>query len=198
MALSPHQREATMGAVLVLVIAALMWLLSAPAEAHESRHDWWFEAKGAGPMTLELLEARQAYYDWLVEHNELRDLNGPYTVPRTRVRSAGNPTRAIPPASAVSPGVEQWRSLVAAYFAPEHVDKALRVINCESRGDPNAKNPRSTASGLFQHLASYWDDRSVRAGWAGASIWDPEANVAVGAWLYYLDGWGHWPNCGKR
>lgn len=80
-------------------------------------------------------------------------------------------------------GVEQWRGLVSVYFPPEAVDHALKVMACESGGNPWADNLRSTASGLFQHLASYWADRSVKAGWAGASIWDPEANIAVAAWL---------------
>jgi hypothetical protein len=46
---------------------------------------------------------------------------------------------------------------------------------------------------LFQHLASAWEARSEAAGIAGASIWDPEANVAVAAWLFYEGGGKrHW------
>jgi len=90
------------------------------------------------------------------------------------------------------PGVEQWRPLVERYFQPEDVPWAMRVMACESGGNPLAKNPRSSASGLFQHLARYWDARSAKAGWAGASIWDPEANIAVAAWLYYVGGPEHW------
>lgn len=91
-------------------------------------------------------------------------------------------------------GVEQWRSLVEKYFHPEDVTWALRVMQCESGGNPNAKNSHSSASGLFQHLARYWPERSVKAGWAGASIWDPEANIAVAAWLFYAPHGGpsHW------
>ena len=88
---------------------------------------------------------------------------------------------------------EGWRPIVELYFEERHVARALRVIRCESGGDPDAKNPRSTASGLFQHLASLWDERSVRAGWAGAGVFNPEANIAVAAWLVYEGGgWGHW------
>ena len=69
----------------------------------------------------------------------------------------------------------------------------MRVIACESGGNPNAKNSGSSASGLFQHLAAkYWVSRSASAGWAGASVFDPEANVAVAAWLQRTGGWGHW------
>lgn len=69
----------------------------------------------------------------------------------------------------------------------------MRVMACESGGNPLAKNPRSSASGLFQHLARLWPERSVKAGWPGADIFDPEANIAVAAWLYYYGGGpGHW------
>ncbi len=89
--------------------------------------------------------------------------------------------------------VETWRPLVEAHFAPTDVARALRVIGCESSGDPDAKNPRSSASGLFQHLGRFWPERSVKAGLAGADIFDPEANVAVAAWLVYQGGgWSHW------
>ncbi|MGA7270731.1 MAG: S-layer homology domain-containing protein [Acidimicrobiia bacterium] len=90
-------------------------------------------------------------------------------------------------------GVEVWRPVVEAYFRPSDVDRALRIMSCESQGDPYARNHRSGASGLFQHLPKYWSGRSADAGFSGASIYDPEANVAVAAWLvYHLGGWSHW------
>ncbi len=90
-------------------------------------------------------------------------------------------------------GVEQWRTLVAAYFRPGDVDRALRIMRCESGGNPNAKNPGSSASGLFQHLGKYWATRSAAAGYAGVSIFDPTANVATAAWLRdQAGGWSHW------
>ena len=89
--------------------------------------------------------------------------------------------------------VEVWRPLVEAHFAPGDVARALAVISCESSGDPDAKNPKSSASGLFQHLGRFWPERSVKAGLAGADIFDPSANVAVAAWLVYEGGgWSHW------
>lgn len=89
--------------------------------------------------------------------------------------------------------VSDWRPLVEQFFEPRHVDRALRVIACESGGRVAAKNPTSTASGLFQHLASMWPERSADAGWPGADVFDPVANVAVAAWLVYdFGGWSHW------
>ncbi len=89
--------------------------------------------------------------------------------------------------------VKDWRPLVASFFEPRHVSRALRIIWCESKGDPNAENPTSTASGLFQHLGSLWEERTAEAAMEGADIFDPVANTAMAAWLVYeAGGWSHW------
>ena len=91
------------------------------------------------------------------------------------------------------PEVERWRQLVARYFQPADVEHALAIIRCESVGDPDAVNPSSGTGGLFQHRPQYWSERSTAAGWAGWSMYDPEANTAVAAWLVYSNGgWAHW------
>jgi hypothetical protein len=114
-------------------------------------------------------------------------------VETTTTTVAAPSPRVLAPAPAPAPRpVEEWRSLVSAYFAPEHVDLALKIISCESGGDPNAQNPSSGAAGLFQHIPRYWDARVASAGMPGASIFDPIANVAASAYLAYSDGWGHW------
>jgi len=86
------------------------------------------------------------------------------------------------------PSVERWRSLVARYFPAAMVDDALTVIDCESRGIPDAYNPYSGASGLFQFIPGTWAVASVKAGFGGASAFEPEPNVASAWWLvsYYL------------
>lgn len=83
--------------------------------------------------------------------------------------------------------VEQWRGLVAAYFPADQVDRALRIMACESGGNPNAYNP-SGASGLFQVLASWADN----FGLSPSDLFVPEINVMVASKLYYDGGWGHW------
>jgi len=95
--------------------------------------------------------------------------------------------------------VEQWRPLVEKYWTAygyaDEIDFALMVMFGESTGVPTAQHPGSLASGLFQHLPKYWADRSAAAGWAGANIFDPEANIAVAAWLRATSpehGWRHW------
>ena len=89
-------------------------------------------------------------------------------------------------AAGLRPGYEcanGWRPLIAEHFPPEWVEWAVRIVACESRGQWWAANPRSSARGLFQHLGRFWTARSAAAGWPGADILDPEANVAVAAWL---------------
>lgn len=114
------------------------------------------------------------------------------------------PTAEMEPAPPPKPqytytgDAKQWQPLVAKYFAPSDVDKALSVIDCESNGDPNAFNPSSGASGLFQHIPLYWLERSQAAGFGGWDIFNPEANVGVAAWLVSTEGdWNDWPNCGQ-
>ena len=105
-----------------------------------------------------------------------------------------HPPRPAPNTAASEGG--GWRALIPVYF-PEQSEKALRVIQCESGGNPSAVNPNGGYTGLFQHAPQYWAERSRAAGWSGSSIYDPEANIAVAAWLVARDGWGHWPRCGR-
>ncbi len=88
--------------------------------------------------------------------------------------------------------VERWRTLLLDFFATDEVDRALRVMWCESRGEPGAVHPGSGAAGLFQHLPIFWEERSANAGFADRDIHDPEANIAVAGWLVERDGWRHW------
>lgn len=89
----------------------------------------------------------------------------------------------------------QARALITVYFPAWAVEAAMRVVGCETgyTFDPWSKNSSSGASGLFQHMPRYWADRSWAAGWGGWSVFDPEANVAVAAWLWGQTGtWRHW------
>jgi soluble lytic murein transglycosylase-like protein len=81
------------------------------------------------------------------------------------------------------PAVERWRPLVQQFFPSNRVEEALRIIDCESNGDPDAYNPYSGASGLFQFIPSTWASTAPKAGYGGHSAFEPEANVAAAAWL---------------
>tara|TARA_R100001443_G_scaffold99505_1_gene106659 strand:+ start:515 stop:1126 length:612 start_codon:yes stop_codon:yes gene_type:complete len=106
----------------------------------------------------------------------------------------------IVPDQNFGPAVEQWRNevilAITRYGGPAtDVPKFLRVMRCESGGDPNAYNEASGASGLMQHLSNYFPWRAKMAGYEGASPFDPVANINTSAWLIYehrAGGWQHW------
>lgn len=115
------------------------------------------------------------------------------------------PATTIPPAPTTQApafwdNVERWRPAVTeAVFAfggdDADIHRFLRIMQCESAGLPDAKNPNSSASGLMQHLTRYWPDRAERAGRPGADVFDPQANIWVSAWLALAapeGGWQHW------
>jgi len=87
---------------------------------------------------------------------------------------------------------------VFAVLAPGQSAYALAIADRESSFWPWAYNP-SGASGLFQHIASYWPARStlLNRGWFGkgawpASVFDPRANAMVTAIMVRDGGWGPW------
>jgi len=96
--------------------------------------------------------------------------------------------------------VEVWRDEVQfaiSYWGGNagDVDRFLRIMECESGGDPLAKNPTSSASGLMQHLTRYWDERAAAAGMPGGDVFDGRTNIYVSAWLALAapgGGWQHW------
>ena len=65
------------------------------------------------------------------------------------------------------------------------------VIQRESRWTPrSASTRRSGASGLAQFLRSTW--ATTPQGKAGASVFDPYANIDGAAWLATNVGWRQW------
>lgn len=141
----------------------------------------------AALSTVELARARAAENDRQVARN-------PTTT--TTVPGATTPATTTPPTPTTTSGggggggpwnhppqVERWRSLVSQFFPTHRVEEALAIISCESNGDPNAYNPYSGASGLFQFLPSTWASTAPKAGYPEASVFDPEANIASAAWL---------------
>ncbi len=157
--------------------------LTAVAHTDEELDAWAFgwarRAIGAG-VTSDL---DAEYEDWANRHPRYFGRPVPHT----------HTPRRTTPAPVVDTSISQWRSLVETYFRAGDVARALRIMRCESGGNPQAKNPGSSASGLFQHLGKYWPARSSAAGYAGASIFNPTANVAVAAWLRdQRGGWRHW------
>jgi uncharacterized protein YraI len=66
----------------------------------------------------------------------------------------------------------------------------LRVARCESLLDPNAVNPRSGTSGLFQFMPSTF--AFTPNGKAGQNIFDPAANADAAGWMWANGMRHHW------
>jgi hypothetical protein len=164
------------------------------------------DSDGNWSIRLVLREGRnRAYFTATDEagNSETASITITYDPPSTTTSSTTSTTAATtttqpPPDTGGPRDVEEWRPLVEQYFPPEIVDDALKVMKCESKGDPAAYNSRSGASGLFQFIPNTWNWASSKAGWAGASPFDPEANTASAAWLVNWsldrgkDAWAHW------
>jgi Transglycosylase SLT domain len=82
------------------------------------------------------------------------------------------------------------REYLYAVAPPSIVRDLACIAQAESRFDPNAKNPRSTASGIFQFLNTTW--ASTPQGRAGRSVFDWKANIDAGIWLYQTAGRYQW------
>ena len=129
------------------------------------------------------------------------------TTPTPAPPATTTTTTTLPPTTTVlhqtlqKPTVPQFTlgQLVGYFFAEPDRAWALKVALCESSGLPDhvssdAVHPSSRASGWFQHLPKFWQERSEAAGFAGVDILDPVANVGVAAWLLYEtpQSSGHW------
>ena len=64
----------------------------------------------------------------------------------------------------------------------------LRVAQCESVLDPNAVNPYSNASGLFQFLPGTF----ATTPFAGQDIFDPVVNANAAGWMWQNGMRNHW------
>jgi hypothetical protein len=95
------------------------------------------------------------------------------------------PPAPTPVAAVYGPLVERWRPLVVFYWPPWAVDRMMRIMRCESLGDPTARNPSSGASGLFQ----------IMPGWKkiwGGDYFDPWINTATAYQIWLVQGFDAW------
>jgi len=84
---------------------------------------------------------------------------------------------------------EEYRPLIAGQFPWDQVDNALCVVVAESGANPNARNRNSSASGLFQIMASVWADHF---GFTWEDLYVPELNVYAAARIWEQSGWQPW------
>lgn len=171
----------------VLLAALAAALLPLPVSAHtvdelEAWQQSWLSRVEAHSwdLTLELAE----------EHRYIVSRHSWFFYPE---KAPADTRRLLSPGTAgavftgMGSSVEQWRTKVALYFPADQVDRALRVMACESGGNPAAYN-RSGASGLMQVLSSWADN----FGYAPADLFDPDVNLYVASQLYFDGGWNHW------
>ena len=131
-------------------------------------------AAGAEVMEPEMAEAHMTY-QLSVERGMMEALNGPYS-------AHVHPDATLQVRRSVDTGgVERWRTLVAAWFPADKVDEALAIIQCESEGDPTAKNPVSSASGLWQFLKGWWLGRWSPDTVGAFDPFDPVASMRAAA-----------------
>lgn len=139
------------------------------------------------------------------EERRRQEERPPATPPTTAGPTTSTTTSSAPPTTTPStvfpPNIEQWRPLVSTYFPAHRVDEALKILRCESNGNPNALNPYSGAAGLFQFLRGTWNGlpTSISGGtYESGQVFDPVANTRSAAWLakryeelgqYYWQAW---------
>lgn len=88
--------------------------------------------------------------------------------------------------SSVNAGIA---SIVATYFPEDEMCTALRIVACESRGDPGAYNKSSGASGLFQ-VMPFWADHY---GYRREALFEPTLNAEMAYRIWSEEGgWKHW------
>lgn len=77
---------------------------------------------------------------------------------------------------------------VHAIVAQVNPQLALKVIDCESKFDPHARNPHSTAKGLAQFLDGTW-------AWIKAPMTQEDTYWSVVMFMKYYPTHGYWWEC---
>lgn len=70
--------------------------------------------------------------------------------------------------------------------------RAKRIVHRESRNNPTAANPRSSARGCMQLLMSLHSHRYTAVGCSPAQWSNPDCNIKAAAHLYRQAGWSPW------
>jgi soluble lytic murein transglycosylase-like protein len=105
------------------------------------------------------------------------------------------PEPASPAAAPTVPTVEQLIRAAAARYGLSPT-RLLRLATCESSLNPRAVGPGGHALGLFQFTGPTWGEVAPRAGYTGASPFDPAAASMVAAWAISRGQSWRWRACG--
>jgi len=136
-------------------------------------------------------EARQTFLVRVVNGVESERVLASSTEVRAPVNEVRRVGARLRPAPAAPAEIEAIIRAAAAKYGAD-AQQLLRVAWCESRYSPSAYNGILGASGLFQIIPGTWAANSVRAGYGGASVWDPVANANVAAWMFAHGQAGQW------
>jgi hypothetical protein len=111
--------------------------------------------------------------------------------------AVSSPIRAVPKPTATpaprvtgaAPSTQAIINEILSVFGP-YGNQAVNVARCESGFNPNAVNPSSHASGIFQFLWSTWSTTS----YASYSPFDAYANIHAAYQVFTRDGhsWREW------
>lgn len=146
-----------------------------------------------GPQGFALIDGaalQQAHDDAILRLTAIEEAQEP-SAPVPAPRPVATPTPAPEPAVASCGG---WEALVAQYF-PDETAKACAVLLCESRGNPQAENAHSSASGLWQFIDGTWRSARAMVGadqYARASHAPPEVQTAAAAAWKNATSWEQW------
>jgi hypothetical protein len=83
---------------------------------------------------------------------------------------------------------EAWRPVIALYFDSEEVDRVVCLMDKESGGDPEARNPSTGAAGLMQ-VMPFWAETH---GYSYEDLFIPAVNLWIASQIRDQQGWSAW------
>lgn len=77
------------------------------------------------------------------------------------------------------------------------VEEALDIAFCESSFNPNAKNPNSSAVGLYQFLSGTFLEgvKKRNLDWTLDDRYDPKKNIDMAMWMMSRGEYWRWKDC---
>ncbi len=145
-------------------------------------------APGAEAAVMRRAAATVRHRAWLADRVKTRS--------RAAERSHGGNGGSAGGMTLAAASGDSVRGMVISLFSriagPGQVGMALCIANRESHFNPYARNPGSSAAGVFQWVSGSWATYSRRYGYGGASVFDAYANIAVAAHAVADGGWGPW------
>jgi hypothetical protein len=186
------------GTIAVMLFALATWLYPikvASAETNAKRspqtvsevHD----QAGAGTAQTDTSERQEESKETKVEVRNEAIQKHPVSTPSVGRQVVGR--KSPSPAGGTYSGrhysKEEVIQLIKDYSAQYGISASLplKIANCESGFNQFAKNKSSSASGVFQYLASTW--KATDQGKIGLSVFDADANVKAA--VSYIASRGH-------